>query len=153
MGIKFTNHVDVADFQKKFGHLHNNKPTHLTLRKLQERTACMLEELQEFVDAAHAQDLAGQADALVDLVYFALGTANMMGLPWQALWDDVHQANMRKVPGVTKRGHLVDCVKPEGWVGPKTLEILERFGYNKEVDSKEENHCDDAEYQRSPDNL
>ena len=118
MKIRPGNVEDVADFQKKFGHLHNTKPTHLTSRKLG-----------------------------------ALGTANMMGLPWQALWEDVHRANMAKVPGITKRGHLVDCVKPGGWVGPKTLEILEHHNYNKEVDSKEENHCDDAEYQRSFDNF
>jgi predicted HAD superfamily Cof-like phosphohydrolase len=148
MRINPDNVQDVAEFQKKFGHLQNDKPTHLTLRKLKERIVCMQEELDEFTDSAHIQDLAGQADALVDLVYFALGTANMLGLPWQALWEDVHRANMAKVPGVTKRGHLVDCVKPEGWEGPKTLEILERYGYNKEVDSKKGNHCDDAQYQR-----
>jgi predicted HAD superfamily Cof-like phosphohydrolase len=148
MGIPFDNVTDVANFQKKFGHLLNQKPTHLTKRKLEERVVCMTEELNEFIDGINANDLAAQADALVDLVYFALGTANMLGLPWQDLWNDVQRANMAKVPGVTKRGHLVDCVKPEGWVGPKTLEILERHGYNKEVDSKEENHCDDAKYQR-----
>ena len=153
MKIRPGNVEDVADFQKKFGHLHNTTPPHLTSRKLGERIICMQEELDEFTDAAYVQDLAGQADALIDLVYFALGTANMMGLPWQALWEDVHRANMAKVPGITKRGHLVDCVKPGGWVGPKTLEILEHHNYNKEVDSKEENHCDDAEYQRSFDNF
>jgi Phosphoribosyl-ATP pyrophosphohydrolase len=120
---------DTRDFQTKFGHILNTSPIHLTKRKLDERVVCMQEELDEFKDACKLQDLPGQADALVDLVYFALGTANMLGLPWQELWNDVHEANMRKVAGITKRGHKFDCIKPEGWVGPITSKILFDAGY------------------------
>lgn len=74
-------------------------------------------------------DLAGQADALVDLVYVALGTAVMMGLPWQELWSDVHAANLRKVRGRTKRDMPLDLMKPEGWVGPQTASILGHHGW------------------------
>ena len=133
LGIS-TTHVDheskdVREFQKKFGHITNDTPTHLTRRKLMERIQCMQEELDEFTEAVADQDLAAQADALVDLVYFAKGTANMLGLPWDALWADVHDANMAKVAGVGPRGHKVDCIKPVDWVGPQTLEILEDAGY------------------------
>lgn len=133
LGIS-TTHVDresrdVREFQKKFGHITNDTPTHLTRRKLMERIQCMQEELNEFTEAVADQDLAAQADALVDLVYFAKGTANMLGLPWDALWADVHDANMAKVAGVGPRGHKVDCIKPVDWVGPQTLEILEDAGY------------------------
>lgn len=74
-------------------------------------------------------DLAGQADALVDLVYVALGTAVMMGLPWQELWSDVHAANLRKVRGRTKRDMPLDLMKPEGWAGPQTASILGSHGW------------------------
>lgn len=136
---------DVRAFQRKFGQLLNDQPRHLTHRKLRERVECMSEELDEFTDCALHQDLEGMADALVDLVYFALGTANMMGLPWRELWDDVHRANMAKERGVTHRGHKVDCRKPEGWVPPRTHEILKAAGYDIDVHSSEEHYCDDPE--------
>jgi len=152
---------DVWDFQEKFGQLLHDVPVKLTQRKLKERVECMLEELTEFASACGLtliqtevedaacyepavwqystnQDLAEQADALVDLVYFALGTANMLGLPWQKLWNDVQRANMSKERGVGKRGHLVDCVKPDGWVPPKTLEILVAAGYKEEEDYRDD---------------
>lgn len=123
---------DVRAFNAKFGLLLHETPGHLTYSKLLERAEFMGEELCEFYRAAHEQDLASQADALVDLVYVALGTAVMLGLPWAELWADVQRANMAKVRGPTKRGHAVDCCKPEGWVGPKTTEILEAHGYTWE---------------------
>lgn len=128
--LKTKSHAeDVRDFQEKFGQLLSTDPRHLTQRKLMERWEFLNEELEEFRLAVDTQDLAGQADALVDLVYVALGTANMLGLPWQDLWEDVHRANMAKERGVGKRGHLVDCIKPPGWKGPRTEDILREHGY------------------------
>jgi len=124
-------HDDVRQFAEKFGQLAYNKPGHLSRRKLQERFEFLHEELQEFIDGCMAQDLTEQADALVDLVYVALGTAHMLGLPWEALWDDVQRANMEKQVGVGKRGFTVDAIKPEGWVPPKTMEILKAHGYDE----------------------
>ncbi len=144
---------DIREFQKKFGQLSFNTPGHLTWRKLQERIECMQEELQEFIAAAAVQDLEEQADALVDLVYFAIGTATMLGLPWDKLWADVHRANMEKEAGIGKRNHLVDCIKPEGWVGPRTAEILKEAGYSKYQRDQEETHRDDPYYLSPFDNL
>jgi predicted HAD superfamily Cof-like phosphohydrolase len=132
---------DVKDFQQKFSQIVNEKPVHLTKRKLEERLKFMQEELDEFEAGVIEQDLAQQADALVDIVYVALGTAVMLGLPWNELWNDVHRANMAKVPGQTHRGNLVDVMKPEGWVGPKTVEILISAGYDE---SRKHEEQDDA---------
>ena len=125
---------DVWIFQAKFGHLLNHEPCHLTKRKLLERLECMQEELDEFREAVVAQDLAAQADALIDLVYFAKGTANMLGLTyiWKDLWNEVQRANMDKVPGITKRGHRVDVTKPQGWKPPQLEKILEENDYHPE---------------------
>lgn len=112
---------DVRAFHEKFGQLNNYEPGFLTRRKLEERARFLQEELDELL-AAPTLDL--QADALVDLVYVAKGTAVMMGLPWTALWDDVQRANMAKVRGMTHRGNLVDVCKPDGWVGPRGAWIL-----------------------------
>ena len=120
---------DVKSFHQKFGLLVSEQPTHLTRRKLRERVECLQEELEEFMLAVDSQSLPEQADALIDLVYFALGTAVMMGLPWDELWADVQRANMSKVRGETKRGHKVDVTKPVGWVAPQGHGILARHGY------------------------
>ncbi len=162
--IQLYPHQDVLAFHQKFGLLTFHKPGHLTKRKLKERVEFLLEELQEFATSCDLriadldgkfqvigtattvgpQDLAGQADALVDLVYVALGTAVMLGLPWNELWDDVQRANMAKVRKETHRGHKVDVGKPEGWVPPMTLAILERHGYRQSDAHKLEAHHDDV---------
>ena len=146
---------DVADFNRKFSMLIGYRPQHLTKRKLIERVEFMREELREFAEAAGlagdlhvlcegtaSQDLAGMADALVDIVYVAKGTAVMMGLGevWPEMWAEVQRANMAKERGVGKRGNLVDCIKPPGWVGPNHEAILARAGYDGptiEVDDPE----------------
>lgn len=137
----------VDQFQTKFGHcnmqvadgsrepehepaLSMRPPRRLTERKLLERARFIREELEELEEAIKSGDYAGVADALVDLVYVAKGTANMLALPWAELFYDVHRANMAKVPGVGKRGNLVDVIKPEGWRGPDTAGILERAGFD-----------------------
>lgn len=117
---------DVRDFHVKFGQLNYHEPGFLTRRKLIERSKFLGEELKELVDAA-TLDL--QADALVDLVYVAKGTAVMMGLPWAELWDDVQRANMAKVRGTTHRGNLVDVCKPLGWEPPHGARILADAGW------------------------
>lgn len=136
---------DVRTFHKKFELLCFDEPGHLSAGKLRERIEFMQEELDEFIEGAGfgynlagdiefsnpgPQDLAKQADALVDLVYVALGTAVQLGLPWDHLWDDVQRANMSKVRGMTKRGHKVDVTKPPGWTGPQTELILTANGYD-----------------------
>lgn len=144
---------DVRSFHQKFDILNNDIPTMITKRKLQERIECMQEELDEFKKAVAEQDFPEQADALIDLVYFAKGTAVMMGLPWADLWDDVQRANMAKVRGVGKRGHAVDMVKPEGWKKPDGETILKNAGwhradYTNEAGQIDEDACYDDAFRR-----
>jgi len=123
-------HEDVREFQLKFGWYLPSSPMVIVDPELnQARIDLIHEELKELVDAIDAKDLAGQADALVDLVYVALGFANLLGLgpAWQELWDDVQRANWSKERGVGKRGHAHDVVKPPGWVGPRTEQILAKY--------------------------
>lgn len=122
---------DVRDFHLKFGLLAHDSPVHLTRRKLQERVEFMQEELNEFAAAVNTQNLAEQADALIDLVYVAKGTAVMLGLPWDQLWEDVQRANLQKVRGVTHRGHAVDVRKPLDWQPPRPEFVLMLHGYDR----------------------
>lgn len=76
------------------------------------------EELTELRTAVEGNDVAEQVDALIDIIYFALGGLFQMGAPVHACWNAVHTKNMAKVPGITKRGTDNDATKPEGWEPP-----------------------------------
>jgi predicted HAD superfamily Cof-like phosphohydrolase len=117
---------DVRAFYEKFKQPMAKTPTQklVTERRVQERINFMQEELDEFKRDYERGDLAGMADALIDLVYVVKGTAIEMGLPWEELWLDVQRANMAKVIGTTHRGIKIDVTKPPGWVGPQTEAIL-----------------------------
>lgn len=122
---------DIAAFHRRFALPGPDAPALLPNEELTTfRVGFMKEELQEFEDAHAAGDLAEAADALIDLVYVAMGTAYMMGLPWDELWNDVQRANMTKVRALvasdSKRGTTYDVVKPPGWVPPQGAKILER---------------------------
>lgn len=119
---------DLKEFNTKYGLLTNKTPVHLTKRRLEERVNFMYEELLELKSAAAAQNLAGIADALIDIVYVAKGTAVMLGLPWDELWSEVHATNMRKVRGISSR-QRADVLKPEGWMPPDLHKVLCDHGY------------------------
>lgn len=127
-----SNFRNVEEFHEKFDLPMADKPTFLPYHQCHHRIKFMEEELTEFKDAAAAGDLAGQADALIDLVYVAMGTAVQMGLPWEELWADVHRANMEKERGESRRSK-VDVIKPPGWVGPQTEAILAEAKYGREA--------------------
>lgn len=160
-----SNFWDVAQFQRKFG-LENffttGEPPYVPSNDIIDfRIKFMREELDEFVEAWAQQkepDLPKMADALIDLVYVALGTAHFMRLPWQALWDEVQHANMTKerceldheyfgdgkeacrlvnadgICGASKekhslRGSLNDVIKPTGWQPPNIARVLRGHGW------------------------
>ena len=130
MSIK-TNFDDVAAFHERFALPRPARPALLPDDQFFFRDKFMAEELEEFHNAHQHGDLAGAADALIDLVYVAMGTAVMMGLPWQALWAEVQRANMSKVRAAadgsnSKRGTALDVVKPAGWVGPDIEGVLSK---------------------------
>lgn len=79
------------------------------------------EEDREFAIAVADGDLLEAADALIDGIYFRLGRLVEMGVPPGPVFDEVHRANMAKVPGdLAKRPGWEgrDAVKPEGWRAP-----------------------------------
>lgn len=70
-----------------------------------------------------------QLDALVDLVYVALGTAALQGFDFEEAWRRVHASNMLKTrhsstnPG--KRNSRYDVVKPAGWIRPNLKDLVQ----------------------------
>ena len=110
---------DVAEFHRQILNQHDRSPQMLDMATMRARMLFLNEEVNELREAVILEDIVGAADALADLVYVALGTAYLMGLPFDGIWAAVQKANMAKQPGMTKRGMANDAVKPEGWVGPE----------------------------------
>ena len=78
----------------------------------------MNEEVAEFLVADNIYE---QADAMIDLMYFALGTLVEMGLEADELFEIVQQANMAKLwpdgkPHYNPKDGKV--IKPDTWEDP-----------------------------------
>ncbi len=123
---------DITDFHEKFSNGYEGPPRELPAHLSHFRIKFLREELEEYELAVQAGDLVKQADALLDLIYVALGTKYLQGFPINQIWDLVHQANMKKVRATkveqSTRGSLFDVVKPVGWTAPDIAiaELLEQ---------------------------
>lgn len=135
-----TNFADVHKFHVKNDLPHPDVPQLLRADVFQFRYRFLREELEEILDSHMSDDLAGVADGLIDLVYVAMGTGVLMGIPWQLLWDEVQRANMSKVRASsstesfeqTGRGHSYDVVKPDGFVPPQIQKLLAQYTGDKD---------------------
>ena len=120
---------DIDNFHNKYGFEKNEKidiPNNSELINF--RTAFLMEELAEYTNAITKKDAAGALDALVDIVYIALGTAWLFNLPFEKAWNEVQKANMSKIRAkdkTGKRGTKFDVVKPKDWKAPNIEKIIE----------------------------
>ncbi len=95
----------------------------VTPRDKHVRITMLQEELNEYHEACTATD---EADALVDLLVFTVGTMIVSGYPLNPIFDAVMDANESKELGDKGRGTKRDLIKPIDWTGPeyKIAEIL-----------------------------
>jgi predicted HAD superfamily Cof-like phosphohydrolase len=120
---------DIDNFHKKYGFEKNEKidiPDNSELINF--RTAFLMEELAEYTNAITKKDAAGALDALVDIVYIALGTAWLFNLPFEKAWNEVQKANMSKIRAkdkTGKRGTKFDVIKPKDWKAPNIEKIID----------------------------
>lgn len=144
---------DIAEFHKKFGLEYEGKPRPLPFDLYDFRYWFMVEEANEWKDAQKQMTLAVSGhpeiplepadvthnmakalDAIVDVLYITLGNAYLQGFNERHLseaWSRVHEANMKKMRGESKRSALYDIVKPPGWVAPKLDDLVEDHIYNR----------------------
>ncbi|WP_222128604.1 HAD family hydrolase [Paenibacillus xylanexedens] len=111
----------VREFHDKFGVPHTDKPAVMSAQRRTERYLYMSEELNEFDDAETVVD---QADAMIDLIYLALGTLVEIGVKPAVLFDIVHEANMSKVwpDGTVHYDPITNkVVKPPTFIRPEPL--------------------------------
>ncbi len=112
----------IYQMHRDFG-IGGNKGINLDEKKF--RICAMQEELDEYREANSKEE---ELDALIDLVVFALGTAEREG--WLGVFeqgfDRVMDANCAKeLGGNAKRGNFkLDLVKPEGWTAPKLDDLI-----------------------------
>lgn len=109
---------DVRLFHEKFGSPHPDVPTMLTEKRARARADWMEEEIGEFLEA---RSLVDQADAMIDLIYFALGTMVEMGVRPDELFAAVQKANMDKLWPDGKPHYREDgkIIKPAEWQPPE----------------------------------
>ena len=107
----------VRDFQEKFGHPIAERPTMMEPERAKKRYAWMLEEINEFLEA---EDITEQADAMIDVMYFALGTLVEMGIKPDRLFEIVQDANMAKLwpDGKPHYNEMGKTIKPSTWEDP-----------------------------------
>ena len=116
---------DIEEFHDKFNHTYQDYTRPLTRNEKAFRITCLREEIREYEES---ENLEEELDALVDLVYFALGTAYRHGFDFKEAWKRVHAANMRKIRAGTasesKRGSNLDIIKPKNWKKPDLTDIV-----------------------------
>lgn len=130
---------NLREFHEKFGLEYNGKPRLLPEELAKFRILFMREELKEYTEIPDpysiTQQLEDQLDALVDLVYVALGTAYLHGFDFNEAWNRVHAANMEKVRALraedSKRGFIFDVVKPPGWMPPTHIDLVMDHAHRK----------------------
>ena len=149
---------DVVEFNKEIIKL---EPTeYLNPERLQWFKTTINEELGEFEEAnekykmdyeaskkitvdpdALLADKVDMIDAVMDLIYFALGRLYEIGCSeddFAAMWNAIHHANMTKVRGNKGRGSDADAIKPTGWKGPEEVFIAYKKGLKNQLDTCEQ---------------
>lgn len=127
----------IEEFLRKFGMPTPAQPTLQEPSLAYHRLRLIQEEALEYEHALALAYLARSPeelehafehmlDALCDLVYSAIGTALIHGFNFEAAMAEVHRANMDKQPGVGKRGHSCDVIKPEGWRPPQLRHMVKQ---------------------------
>lgn len=121
---------DIHEMHAKFG-VHDWVKKELDLpeewQKLHQfmsfRLNFLEEELNETIKAYKDKDAEEVVDGLIDLCVVAIGTLDAFGVDAYKAWDQVHNANMEKEPGVKESRPnplgLPDLIKPKDWVGPE----------------------------------
>ena len=88
------------------------------------------EETHELLKAHRKGDIVEMADALADLLYVVYGMADLSAIPIDAVFAEVHRANMTKVRSrgdddpLGKRNSKLDVVKPAGFKPPDVAKVL-----------------------------
>ncbi len=120
----------VRQFHEKFGLAYDGKPRVLPADIQALRLVRLTEELEEYCNAVNENNLEAMLDALVDLQYILLGTAELHGFTrFDEAFARVHAANMTKERALraedSKHDSTYDIIKPTGWAAPNLSDLVE----------------------------
>lgn len=104
--------------QKILGIVGATSPRLLDCVRMDFKMDHLREEFTEIREAWRIGDLAGVVDGIVDVQYLAAGMLVEMGVSQELAFEEVQEANMRRVSGLSKRGNNNDAIKPPGWTPP-----------------------------------
>lgn len=111
----------IREFEKAFG-INPESQSAMTKFNL------LLEELEEYVAAAKANDHVEVADAITDILYIAFGfvTKHNLDDKMEALFDEVHASNMSKLGTNGKPIYREDgkVLKGPDYFRPNLVDIL-----------------------------
>ena len=112
----------------------DNGPDYLTIANHERFIALAFKNIDSYEKAHAARDEVGVKRALIEFYNNVLYAASDMGITqemWDDFWSDVQRANMSKERALkasdSKRGSAWDVIKPAGWVGPRTEDILAKY--------------------------
>lgn len=117
--------ANVIEFNQKVLGIQRDKIASLSVADQNFLVNAIVEETVEFKTACQRNEIVGQVDALVDLIYFSIGGLYKLGLSAEQInkcAQAVHLANMTKKRGVKESrgdGTVPDAVKSEEWMGPE----------------------------------
>ena len=114
---------DVAEFHKLMNYPNGDKVESLEDNDFHQRVSYLEEEIGELKHAHHNGNLYEEVDSLLDLAYYTIGTLLRMGVDPRGGWNDVHRANMDKLPS----SNWKHSIKPEGWRPPQRERLLRKF--------------------------
>ena len=119
---------NVLELHHRVGYKH---PSKTTLGSKARRNFWMMaidEEISELRNAILQNDTVGVADAIGDAVYVLLGASLAFGIPFEQVFQEIHEANMTKdviyVEGVGKNEMEKKLVKGELYSPPNIAAIL-----------------------------
>lgn len=115
---------DVIEFNRDLLGIAQRQVQLLTTEEHTHLNMALQEELKEFNDAVMQGQIVESVDALIDLMYFAVGGLWKHGLTHAQIvksMQAVHAANMQKRKGKIAKRYTgaADAVKPENWVSPE----------------------------------
>lgn len=139
----------VREFMEKIPQTINNHPTIPSDEDRIRRVKLLFEEVLEFAHANGVEvkvgvftmnkkmdnmdfkangsvDLVEVADAIADIEYINLGSANTFGIDLKEIFQEVHKSNMKKFTGDAHKNSDGKWIKPSNWKAPNIKKILDK---------------------------
>ena len=125
-GVVSPEQKKVKEFHEKYGYLSADKPNWPDPEVLLTRIRLIITEAGELADALSTRDMVEAADGLADLLVVVYGTADVLGLDMEPIFNEIHRSNMSKEGGFDSGGKIQ---KGDSFVQPDVAGELAKQGW------------------------